>query len=70
MNASTDTLLERTYRLLDGSNESMAEIADGAGVNYHWLRKFALRTHADPGVNRVERLFRYLSERAANDAAA
>lgn len=64
------TLLERTLALLDEADQTLGEIAEGAGVPRHWLVGLKQRRWDDPGVNRVERLFRYLSERAANDAAA
>jgi hypothetical protein len=63
-------LLTQTYTLLDQSGEPIRVIADGAGVNYHWLGKFKQRRFENPGVITVERLHRFLSERAPSDTAA
>lgn len=66
-----DSLLERTYRLLDEADATLPRIAEGAGVNYHWLAKFKQRKHPNPGVLHVERLHRWLtSERAPGDESA
>lgn len=65
----TPSLLEQTYALLDASEESVSEIAEGAGVNPHWLAKFRRRRWENPGVVSVERVYRYLSTRAARGAA-
>lgn len=65
-----EPLLDQTYRLLDASNLTIREIADGAEVNFHWLGKFKQRAFDDPGVTRVERLHRYLTGQASEPAAA
>lgn len=63
-----ESLLQRTYRLLDASDLTIREIADGAGINFHWLGKFKQKAFKDPGVTRVERLHQFLADRS--DAAA
>ena len=55
-----ESLLEETTRLLDESQQSIPQIARGADVGIHWLRKFREGAFLDPGVNRVERLNQYL----------
>lgn len=62
-----EPLLDRTYRLLDSSDLPLRAIAEGAGVNFHWLGKFKQRIFDDPGVTRIERLYRFLSERESTD---
>ena len=54
-------LLSKTYGLLDASPLTIREIADGAGVGYHWLGKFKQRKYSDPGVNAVESFYTFLA---------
>lgn len=65
-----ESLLDRTYSLLDSSDLTIREISDGAGVNYHWLGKLKQRAFTDPGINRIERVYRYLAEIASSETAA
>ena len=58
-----ESLYERTLKKLLRDNRTVDEIADGAGVNKHWLSKFRQGAHPNPGVNTVERLYRFLSTR-------
>jgi hypothetical protein len=53
-------LYEETLRLLDSSGKSLRIIAEGSGVNYHWLGKFKQRKFDNPGVKTIQRLRRYL----------
>jgi hypothetical protein len=60
---TTESLLERTKILLQQRGGlTLREIAAGAGVGYEWLRKLAYNGVDDPGVARVERVHRYLTE--------
>jgi hypothetical protein len=56
----TQTLLKRT---LDAGT-SLRQIAEECGgtVNHEWLKKFAAGKIEDPGVSRIESLFKHLSE--------
>lgn len=38
------------------------QLAEGAGVNRHWLAKLRLGKFDDPGVKRMQKLHRYLVE--------
>lgn len=58
----TETLLEKTYRLLDASRLTYREIAAGAAVDINWLGKLKQRAISDPGVGKIERLHNFLSE--------
>jgi hypothetical protein len=60
----TETLLEKTYRLLDASRLTYREIAAGAAVDINWLGKLKQRAIADPGVGKIERLHNFLSGQA------
>lgn len=66
----SESLLNRTYALLDSSDLTIREISDGAGVNYHWLGKLKQRAFRDPGINRIERVYRYLADHASKPEAA
>lgn len=62
----SESLMERTRRLLHDSDKSLPEIyADlannGSSITYYWLRKFSSGGIPDPSVNRVEELYRYLT---------
>lgn len=59
------TLLAATRKLLTGSDETLPEIARGAGVGYEWLKKFANGAIPNPGVNAVQSLHDYLAKRRA-----
>lgn len=56
-------ILADTYELLDRARQSrtLRQIADGAGVNYHWLAKFAQRAYPDPSVVKVQALYTHLA---------
>lgn len=60
----TETLLERTYRLLNASRLTYREIAVGAGVDINWLSKFKQELIGEPGVSKVQNLHDFLSSQA------
>lgn len=60
--AMTQNLLERTYQLLDSSELTYSEIADGAGVDINWLAKFKQRAIGEPGISKVQGVHDFLSE--------
>lgn len=62
--AMTENLLERTYQLLDSSDLTYSEIADGAGVDINWLAKFKQRAIGEPGISKVQGVHDFLSELA------
>ena len=69
----TETLLEKTYQLLDTSKLTYREIAIGAAVDINWLGKLKQRAIGDPGVGKVERLYKFLAfgisaQQPANEA--
>jgi len=55
------SLLRVTRDLFARRTESIPYIAVKAGVPFYWLMKFADGTTKDPSVNRVQRLYEYLS---------
>lgn len=44
------------------------EVAEATGLGYEWLAKLSQGAIQDPGVNKIERLHKFLSEQA-NEAA-
>lgn len=61
-----ESLMERTFRLLKDSDESLPEIyaglnKRGSKISFYWLRKFSAGEFQDPSVNRVEELYEYLT---------
>lgn len=57
-----DGLLARTYRLLDATNLTYAQLAEGAGVERHWVEKFKQRKiSTGAGVDKVQRVHDYLT---------
>ena len=58
------TLLDRTYRLLDKCDLSQSEIARRSGLGYDWVQSMCIRRIADPSVNKVQRLHDFLEDRA------
>lgn len=65
-------LLSETYRLLGRVRGEMTlrEIAQGAGVNYHWLGKFAQRAYSDPSVVKVQALHTFLASHSDRERPA
>jgi transcriptional regulator GlxA family with amidase domain len=63
-------LLSKTRALLEASDLSIREIAEGAGlpVTYEWLKKFAGDYQSDPTVTRVQALHDFLVRQKAHAA--
>lgn len=58
-------LYSETLRLLREDRRSVRAISEECGINYHWLSKFRQGHFKDPGVRRVQRLYRFLNESVA-----
>lgn len=54
-------LYSSTLAMLRTDERDMEEIAKGAKVNVHWLRKFKQGKFKNPGVNTIEQLHNFLS---------
>jgi transcriptional regulator with XRE-family HTH domain len=54
------TLLEETLILVDLDKGKWPETAAATGVPREWISKVAQRKWEDPGVNRIEKLHKYL----------
>lgn len=57
------SLMKETLDLLQNRNESLPSISKNTGIPFFWLRKFKYGEIDDPSVNRVQKLWEYLSER-------
>lgn len=59
------TLRDRTYHALrqtiDGKKDTLRNIALQTGLEWGWVRMFALDKPPNPGVNQIETLYAYLT---------
>lgn len=55
------TLLAATLSLLRSDKRSLIEIHKATELPYHWLRQMREGRTPDPGVNRVQALYEYLT---------
>lgn len=58
---SPGSLYARTLELLQASDKSLPLIYKETDIPFYWLRKFSSGTVPNPSVNRVQRLYEYLS---------
>ena len=56
-------LKERTIELLRESPKSVPMIAEDCGVSVRWLKYLKADKWDDPGVNKIERVYTYLTGR-------
>lgn len=54
-------LLDETLRLLETTPVPVAQIARDIGCSERWLHKLKKGQFVDPGVNRIEGLYHYLT---------
>ena len=55
--------MQATLALMREKKFTLEEIHAATGLPFYWLRKFAGREISNPGVNRVQRLYEFLSGR-------
>lgn len=65
----TETLLDRTYQLLDSTTLTYREIASGARVDINWLAKFKQRAIEEPGISKVQNVHDFLSSKPRKSGA-
>lgn len=63
----TQSLLERTYCLLDTTDLTYREVAEGASVDMNWLAKLKQRQIIEPGVLKIQRVHDFLDGRRPPD---
>lgn len=56
-----ETLHSKTFELLKKSKETLINIHSDTGISYYWLLKFKTGAVRDPSVNRVQKLYEYLT---------
>lgn len=61
MPMNSESLLDRTYRLLDHTDLTYRQIAAGAAVDMNWLAKLKQRAISEPGVGKVQRVHDFLT---------
>lgn len=55
------SLYMTTLRLLKDSGKSLPTVYLETGLPFYWLRKFASGDVKDPSVNRIQKLYEYLT---------
>lgn len=55
------TLMERTISLLKETNIPVEKITKDTKLSFYWVTRFRRGEFKDPGVNKVECLYDYLS---------
>lgn len=53
--------MQRTMMLLDESEKTLPAIAEETGISFYWLRHFKSGEYKDPSVNRVQRVYEFLT---------
>lgn len=54
-------LMKKVQDLLKNDPRSIPEIYKQSGIPFYWLRKFADGAYQNPSVNRIERLYEFLT---------
>lgn len=62
---TSEPLLNRTLRLIEESNLTYRQIAEGASVDMNWLAKLRQGAIEEPGVHKVQRVHDFLAAYAA-----
>lgn len=55
-------LMRRTQALLDSDDRSLAEIFKQSGLPFYWLKKFKAGRIKQPSVNRIQKLYEFLTQ--------
>lgn len=63
-------LLLTVQQLITESKIPSKEIAAGAKVNLRWYHFFLKGKYSDPGVNKIQRLYDFLTDADSNDDLA
>ena len=69
MNTPKSTLA-MVYELLDSTDLSAREIADGARVGRKWVSRVRRRELEDPGSQKIERVYHFLLASQSKETAA
>ena len=60
-NKKTKTLMEKTSELLNNTQIPIEKISSETTLTFYWLTRFRRNEFKDPGVNKVEILYEYLT---------
>lgn len=55
------SLLEATRALMQDDSEFVMDVFRETGIPFFWLRGFAKGQYKNPGINRIQYLYEYLS---------
>ena len=55
-------VVSETIRLLQDRKGSLPTVAEETGLGYWWLRKLADNQIAEPGYNKIQTLYAYLTD--------
>lgn len=61
--SQSGSLMTETLRLLKERSQTLPNITAATKIPFYWLRKFIGGEIKDPGVNRIQALYEYLSGR-------
>jgi len=57
------TLFERTIQLAKSSGMTVPQICRGTGLRQRWLHRLLDGDFKDPGVNKIQKLYEFLSNK-------
>ena len=60
---ATGSLYEATLGMLVDSDLTTREVSVATGINYHWLTALRAGRFEDPGVNKIEKIYRFMKSR-------
>lgn len=58
------SLLSRTRALLRRDSRSLLDLHKESGLPFYWLKKLSAGEIKDPSVNRIQKLYEFLSKRS------
>lgn len=64
-----ENLFETTLQMIRDSGLPLAQIAQNSGVGRRWIFDLMAGRYSDPGVNKIQRIHRYLSGLQSKKAA-
>jgi len=64
------TLLQKTIELLRNTDSSIDRVSAETGLGRRWLYRLLDGDFQDPGVNKIEKLHRYLTSQEEEKGAA
>lgn len=63
------TMYEKTLELIAESGKTPAQLAKETGLKPRWLYRLIAGDYEDPGVNKIEKLYKHLADKQQSEAA-